>query len=1051
MKNLKCDKTMCEKKPKILCKWLNQSGNPCPWRSLENKLYCKRHSIYEDIFLPEDIKFLSKCSCCKNMFKKSSEYKICDKCRSYNKKRTIKKRQTKIYCKAITQSKTKCDNKPLENDEYCGEHQTYKKWKELTDSGKKVCADWIRGCFEIILTKNSYCTKCRGKYRIKENKIINAKRVNAVNFNKENMDTKMCRKCNNVYNKKIFTNLLCHKCYNSMKIVDENRNIKNPYYVRYQSIIQSANKRNLDVKIPKNDILKIIGKSCYYCGKKATDNHPLGLDRLDSSKSYISDNCVSCCKICNICKQTLTENQFIENIKIILKNKNILDNIIVDKNKGFFETAIKPVSFKKFKNQALYRNLSCDFNEEYYNKLLTEKCFYCENHNKYGAKGIDRIDSKQSYIMSNSVSCCKTCNIMKSSLSITEFYNHLKKIYNNYVINIKEKITLKEKIINKFLETSKLQVKLSHERFLHSKEYYKNLVWDLTFDDLRKIKIKLEIINSKDQEKMDIWNFYRRTVSSFQINNSSKLVGRQIYILVKDEYSNKYLGIISLSSDVYSITARDIFIDWDSETKKEKLNYILNLTTCVPLQPFGYKFNGGKLLAELVFSKEIFKEFKKRYNIDLIAITTFGLYGKAIMYDRLRKLKFIGYTKGNSYCNIDDETYNLCKQFLKENNFDYKKYKRFMNIRKTLDMLKLNKCILTSNKKSCYIGFFNKENINFLNNTNKTILKPTLESSSKIFKWWLNRWAEQRYKHLIKTNRLNDKFYSTGYLSNKKYEENLIKKIGIDKFRERNKIKAKKWRDKNRITTQILKYNNINYTISKNIYIKKINDNDYLVFRKLVDKKNYKVVKIINDKIAFIDQLKLFINIVNSKYENINISTEIKQIEESKEKDFKLPKCFSITTEKGLKYIIFQKKFNEKRYVKKFRLHNENIKQHYLSFKNKLILTNPELKELLEENEKKQEEKILPKNISIINVKGDKYLLFQKNINGKRIATKMKINNNLPGTGRPGRPGGLCLEELLPKFIEKVNSKFNQGLIGPGWSKADNILGKSSPRNKVDL
>lgn len=164
-----------------------------------------------------------------------------------------------------------------------------------------------------------------------------------------------------------------------------------------------------------------------------------------------------------------------------------------------------------------------------------------------------------------------------------------------------------------------------------------------------------------------------------------------------------------------------------------------------------------------------------------------------------------------------------------------------------------------------------------------------------------------------------------------------------------------------------------------------------------------------------------------------------------KEKDFKLPKCFSITTEKGLKYIIFQKKFNEKRYVKKFRLHNENIKQHYLSFKNKLILTNPELKELLEENDKKQEEKILPKNISIINVKGDKYLLFQKNINGKRIATKMKINNNLPG------PGGLCLEELLPKFIEKVNSKFNQGLIVPGLPKGNNILGKSSPRNKVDL
>ena len=31
--------------------WVNQKGEPCPWNSLSaEKNYCKRHSIYEDIF-----------------------------------------------------------------------------------------------------------------------------------------------------------------------------------------------------------------------------------------------------------------------------------------------------------------------------------------------------------------------------------------------------------------------------------------------------------------------------------------------------------------------------------------------------------------------------------------------------------------------------------------------------------------------------------------------------------------------------------------------------------------------------------------------------------------------------------------------------------------------------------------------------------------------------------------------------------------------------------------------------------------------------------------
>lgn len=89
----------------------------------------------------------------------------------------------------------------------------------------------------------------------------------------------------------------------------------------------------------------------------------------------------------------------------------------------------------------------------------------------------------------------------------------------------------------------------------------------------------------------------------------------------------------------------------------------MNMSTCVPLQPFGFNFNGGKLLASLVFSQEVQEYFQQKYNEPLLGITTTSLYGKSIQYDRLECLKFVGYTKGNSVQNIPSEVTKLCNQY----------------------------------------------------------------------------------------------------------------------------------------------------------------------------------------------------------------------------------------------------------------------------------------------------------------------------------------------------------------------------------------------------
>lgn len=153
------------------CYWVNQKGEPCPWNSLSaEKNYCKRHSIYEDIFNKDDISSLSKCSGCKNMFKNDADSKQCLTCRTrYEKNKKPEVENIKKQCLGLTQNHSQCSFEPLINDNYCEKHQSYKKWKELIDEGLNVCRNWIKGCFEIINDDKKSCLKCR---IVKKNIII---------------------------------------------------------------------------------------------------------------------------------------------------------------------------------------------------------------------------------------------------------------------------------------------------------------------------------------------------------------------------------------------------------------------------------------------------------------------------------------------------------------------------------------------------------------------------------------------------------------------------------------------------------------------------------------------------------------------------------------------------------------------------------------------------------------------------------------------------------------------------------------------------------------
>ena len=90
----------------------------------------------------------------------------------------------------------------------------------------------------------------------------------------------------------------------------------------HSSIQKSAKKRNLIWTLTKKQVKNLSKQNCHYCGAEPQNRMRSpsgtgdyiynGLDRVNNSKSYTIDNVVSCCKICNFAKNTMTTEQFKE-------------------------------------------------------------------------------------------------------------------------------------------------------------------------------------------------------------------------------------------------------------------------------------------------------------------------------------------------------------------------------------------------------------------------------------------------------------------------------------------------------------------------------------------------------------------------------------------------------------------------------------------------------------------------------------------------------------------------------------------------------------------
>lgn len=705
------------------CSWINQKGKPCPWKVKGNVLYCKRHSIYEGIYQPSDIPFLKKCSGCKNLFRplKKEGKTILKRCETCTKRSRIvnasikENNKKKKKCIAMIQTKgnMKCTFNALENDDYCEKHQRYKKHQQFIQQGKRVCKNWTRGCFHILTTD----------------------------------DIASCAMC------KLMKNNTKYKT--SLSI----------YEYKYNTYKSEAKRRNIEWCIDKEKAIELFKGKCYYCGFYNGLN---GIDRIDSNENYGDKNIVSCCELCNRMKLAHGYVDFIYMVKYLcyymkLFECSILNTIQFDSNNHsmVFKQKKTKESYFIFTQNCVKRHIKNELNEENYNSIISHPCYYCGIDN---SNGIDRVYSEMTYNIKNVVSCCKTCNLMKGKMKLYQFKEKLKNIYTYHVL--KEEHCYQNEPRNKMiylLTSSNIHItSFPLIKMTKSADYYTSIMFRGDYKDMMNIKIELEFVDTKtNPDKYAIWQFYRKYISSFKPKKHHNLFGKRIFILVKDKTTETYLGILSLSSDIKYIQARDNYIGWGKKQQfiENKLDYLVNISTCVSTQPFGFNFNGGKLLTSIAFSKEVLEYYYNKYNIRIQGITTMSLYGKSVQYDRLSCLKFLGYTKGNSLMDVPQDVIEYAKEYLKEKNmFKHSIQKNNLWMLKTClhDMNIPIEDVLKSNKKGVYFGYTTPSSKDYLLSKTEDIPDSISYAKSvyEIGEWWKERWAKQRYQHLYKNNKL---------------------------------------------------------------------------------------------------------------------------------------------------------------------------------------------------------------------------------------------------------------------------------------------------------
>lgn len=235
--------------------------------------------------------------------------------------------------------------------------------------------------------------------------------------------------------------------------------------------------------------------------------------------------------------------------------------------------------------------------------------------------------------------------------------------------------------------------------------------------------------------------------------------GRTLKWIVVENTTNKVVGVIRFGSPTINSKPRNNYFKEVIPLSKINKEFVMGFNI-VPVQPFGFNYLGGKLLALLASSNELKRQFDEKYNTDLKYFETTSLYGttKGVsMYDGLKPfLRHVGDTESNFLPLFHDEYFRKMFWWFNDNaNNGERLISADKSSKKLKIQIKMISIIRNSLKQHPKLDEFNLciENAKKLTEKKRFYISKFGYEPEDVIEWWKKK-ASKRYEKLKNEGKL---------------------------------------------------------------------------------------------------------------------------------------------------------------------------------------------------------------------------------------------------------------------------------------------------------
>ncbi len=169
--------------------------------------------------------------------------------------------------------------------------------------------------------------------------------------------------------------------------------------------------------------------------------------------------------------------------------------------------------------------------------------------------------------------------------------------------------------------------------------------------------------------------------------------GRRLRFLVRDKQNGCLIGLFALGDPVFNLSARDNWIGWTHEDRRDRLVHVMDAYVVGAVPPYS-QLIGGKLVGALMGSTEVKRAYERKYlaresvirkrnnRARLVLLTTTSALGRSSIYNRLAipdgpRFLRIGSTKGFGHFHLNGSVFDSLREHLEAIGHPYASGHRF--------------------------------------------------------------------------------------------------------------------------------------------------------------------------------------------------------------------------------------------------------------------------------------------------------------------------------------------------------------------------------------